>query len=474
MRKALAVATILTLAALGLSLALGACGEAPATTTLAPTTTSAPTTTTTLAPTTTTTTLPPGTGDWPAYHHDMARSGISDYQEPLGVVQEAWTSPDLGNFIYAQPLIVGDQVIVATEGNQVFSLDAVTGEIVWQVSLGAPVDGGTLPCGNINPSGITGTPVIDTENGVIYVVAFLSDGPHHQLFALDLADGTVQWDRAIDPPDLSPKVEQQRGALTLTEGMVYVPFGGLAGDCGAYKGAVVGVPADGTGELISYIVPTERMGGIWNPTGVPVDAEGNLWVATGNTASRSTFDYGNAVLRMSPDLKWLDYFAPSDWVTLNRRDLDINTTAPVLLENGRVLIVGKNTTAYLLDAANLGEIGGEISSISVGSAAFGTAIAQRSRVFVPCTEALVALDVVDDQMVIGWSAAGRSGSPIIAARHVWTLTREGVIRALDPVDGTVVYSLQITQAPTQFATLSAANGQLYVADGTAILALSLH
>lgn len=475
MRKTSAVAMLLVLAVLGLALALGACGEAPATTTLAPTTTtSPPTTTTTLAPTTTTT-LPPGTGDWPAYHHDAARSGISDYQEPLGVVRKAWTSPDLGAYIYAQPLIVGDRVIVATEGNQVFSLDAATGEIVWQTDLGAPMDGGTLPCGNIDPSGITGTPVIDTENGVIYVVAFLSDGRHyHQLFALDMEDGTIEWDRTIDPPDLSSTVEQQRGALTLTQGMVYVPFGGLAGDCGEYKGAVVGVPADGTGDLISYIVPTERMGGIWNPTGVPVDAEGNLWVATGNTASESTFDYGNAVLRMSSDLKWLDYFAPSDWITLNQRDLDINTTAPVLLENGRVLIVGKNTTAYLLDAANLGEIGGEIASASVGSSAFGTAIAQFSRVFVPCKDALVALDVVEDEMVIGWSAPGRSGSPIIAAKHVWTLTREGVVRALDPVDGTVVFSLQITQAPTQFATLSAANGQLYVADGFTILALSLN
>ena len=34
---------------------------------------------------------------------------------------------------------------------------------------------------------------------------------------------------------------QERGALTVSGGRVWVPFGGLAGDCGGYKGRVVGV-----------------------------------------------------------------------------------------------------------------------------------------------------------------------------------------------------------------------------------------
>ena len=67
--------TLLVLAmVLGLAAALGACGAGAPTTTLAPTTTTLP-----------------GTGDWPAYHHDMARSGISDYQQPLGQVTQAWS-----------------------------------------------------------------------------------------------------------------------------------------------------------------------------------------------------------------------------------------------------------------------------------------------------------------------------------------------------------------------------------------------
>ena len=99
-------------------------------------------------------------------------------------------------------------MIVATEGNNVFSLDAATGAVVWQTALGTPVDGKTLPCGNIDPSGITGTPVIDTESGTIYVVAFLSVGPHHELFALDLATGVTRWHLTVD----SARAFRQGGA----------------------------------------------------------------------------------------------------------------------------------------------------------------------------------------------------------------------------------------------------------------------
>ena len=68
---------------------------------------------------------------------------------------------------YAQPLFVDaggggkDLVLVATEENQVYALNATSGAVVWQKKLGNNVATSSLPCGNINPLGITGTPVID-------------------------------------------------------------------------------------------------------------------------------------------------------------------------------------------------------------------------------------------------------------------------------------------------------------------------
>ena len=311
---------------------------------------------------------------------------MSSDQAALGNVRQAWTSAGLDGPLYAQPLVVGDRVFVASEGNSVYALDAATGTIAWQRNLGEPVPASELPCGNIDPSGITGTPVIDAGSATLYVVANLRSGPHHELFALDLSTGTIRWHRPIDPPGLTPAVEQERG-LALNAGRVYVPFGGLYGDCGQYKGAVVSVAADGSGDLASYIVPTSRMGGIWNPEGPAVDGSGDLWVTTGNSAGQNTYDFGNALIRLSPGLTVLDYFAPADWARLNAGDVDLGSLGPVLLPNSRALAAGKEGIAYLANAGNLGHVGNPLASLDIGSSAFGAAATMGSIVFIPSTRA---------------------------------------------------------------------------------------
>src|SRR5919197_728270 len=199
-------------------------------------------------------------------------------------------------------------VFVATENNTIYSLNADTGKAIWRTHLGSPVPLSDLPCGNIDPTGITGTPVIDLRTQTIFGVAFLRDGTHHhELFALDINTGKLRFETTIDPPGSDPMVEQQRGALALsyyhgdssnskggdeaTSGkevgeIVYVPFGGLFGDCGQYHGWMVGAPiayaslegknTSSTGSLstggraggekqiplLSFQVPSDREGGI--------------------------------------------------------------------------------------------------------------------------------------------------------------------------------------------------------------------
>jgi outer membrane protein assembly factor BamB len=411
--------------------------------------------------------------DWPTYHHDAARNGVAADQGALGTVTQAWTSAALDGAIYAQPLVVGDRVFVASEGNTVYALDAAGGGIAWQQNLGEPVPGGDLPCGNIDPSGISGTPVIDVGGGVLYVVANLRSGPHHELFALGLSDGAVRWHRAIDPPGLQPAPEQQRGALALSNGKVYVPFGGLYGDCGPYKGAVVSVAADGSGDIAAYVVPTRRMAGIWNPAGPAIDASGDLWVTTGNSAGQSTFDFGNAVIRLDAQLNLADYFAPSNWAQLNAGDTDLGSLGPVLLPNGRVLAMGKEGIAYLADAGNLGHVGDPITSLQVGAGAFGAAATSGTTVFVPTAEALVAISVNGDQLAVLWRSSGGSGPPIIARGVVWALGYNGKLRALDPSSGNILFSAQLGHPVSRFISPAAAGGRVFVADGDTLIAFTL-
>ena len=183
--------------------------------------------------------------------------------------------------MYAQPLVVGSEVIVATENNTVYALNESTGAVRWSRHLASPVPAG-LPCGNIDPSGITGTPVADVATGRLWVVSF-TDQPayRHTLWELDVATGRTVAQRPVDVSGSDPRTQQERGALVLLGSRVYVPFGGLEGDCSDYKGRVVGAPVSGSGPLVSFTTPNERQAGIWAPAGESV-ANGSLYVATGN------------------------------------------------------------------------------------------------------------------------------------------------------------------------------------------------
>jgi len=422
---------------------------------------------------------PSSGADWPTYHHDQSRRGLASNTPPLSSVQSLWQSPGLDGQIYAEPLAVGSDIFVATENDSVYALDAGTGNVVWRSHLGSPVPAASLPCGDVDPVGITGTPVIDPGKGVLYAAAFVQPG-QDLLFALDVTSGATLWQRSIDPSGADPAVQNQRGALALANGMVYVPFGGRDGDCGAYHGWVVGVPAGGSGALRAYRVPTvggggrsNGGGGIWAPAGVAADSSGNLFVATGNGGS-VTFDYSDSVLKLSPSLQVSGYFAPSNWQALSLADLDLGSEAPVLLDNGLVFVVGKAGVGYLLRASSLGQIGGEAFSARVCSGgAFGASAYASPYLYVPCTGGVVALrvDSSGPSFSVAWSSPRfRAGSPIVAGGALWDLSRDGELYGLDPGNGQAHAQVSVGASATSFPSLAAAGGRLFVPAGTRVVA----
>ncbi len=121
--------------------------------------------------TTPTATVPPTNNtDWTTYHRDNQRTGyIANTPDPHSLTR-AWGT-QLDGAVYAEPLVVGNRVIVATEGDTLYALDSTTGNIQWHTNVGTPVPQSDLPCGNIDPLGITGTPVYDPATGLVYAVA---------------------------------------------------------------------------------------------------------------------------------------------------------------------------------------------------------------------------------------------------------------------------------------------------------------
>jgi len=385
-------------------------------------------------------------------------------------VRRVWESPSLDGAIYAEPLFVGNQVFVATEGNTAYALDGRTGQVQWQTKLGEPVPQSDLPCGNIDPTGITSTPVVDPGRGLLYVVSFIRSPIRHELVALELASGAVRFRRPIDPPGRDPKVEQQRSALALAGDQVLVAYGGLFGDCGNYKGFVLGAPADGGGDLTTYEVPAARAAAIWAPPGPVVDGN-SAYVATGNSIGGGNPDLSNSVLRLSlPALQLQDSWTASNRDELSRSDTDLGSTSPEPVGNGLVFVVGKEGVGYLMRADHLGGSGGEVFSGRVCRGYGGTASAP-PLLFVPCRNELVALRIEDSSFTVAWRIPNvNAGSPIVTGDTVWAIDLDaGQLHAYRAADGQELTSMAVGNA-ANFATPAAGNGLVVVAADRRVIA----
>jgi len=427
-----------------------------------------PVATSTSPPTTTTRSILGAS--WLTYHADNTRSG----NEPLTnftSVALRWKSPHLDGQVYAEPLVFGNSVFVATENNSVYAINASAGTVIWRQNLGAPVQGSALPCGDVSPSGITGTPVIDPSSRLIYAVAFLNP-PHYVLFALGVDDGRIQFQRQVDPQGMDPTVQQQRAALSLANGYVYIPFGGLYGDCGDYHGWVVGISASGGGGTLAYQVPTSREGGIWATSGAAIDSSGDLYVATGNGDSSTVFDHGDSVIELSPTLRELSFFAPTNWVELNVADTDLGSAGPIFVGGHMLFQIGKEGIGYLLNAGALGGIGGQLFSANVCGGAYGGLAYSQPYVLIPCTDGLVAVKIGGSSFRVAWRSTGFfAGPPIITGNAVWTVDRSGMLRVFT-LDGKKMFT-SLVGSVDHFATPSGGDGMVFVAAGDQLLAFGL-
>jgi len=347
-----------------------------------------------------TTTTAPASSGWTTYGGGFTRTSAVAAPAFTHTPVEAWTSPSLDGPVYGQPLFYDGQVLVATENDTVYGLDAANGTVSWSVHLGTPVPSGDLPCGDISPTvGITSTMVVDPASGMVFASGSVESkgAVHHVLAAISTTGHDVTWTVDLDQPGWSAPAQLQRTGLAIAGGRVLVGFGGNYGDCGRYNGWAVGVPESGTGTPVTYRVPTANEGAIWAPAGITVDAGGTVYVATGNGSAQpgQPFDHGDAVIALGPDLTELGYFAPADWAQDNTEDLDLGSTAPIALGDGRLFMVGKQAVAYLLQADALGGIGHPLSSIGVCNSRGANAY-EAGSAFVVCSD-----DGTVDQVVIG-------------------------------------------------------------------------
>jgi polyvinyl alcohol dehydrogenase (cytochrome) len=410
--------------------------------------------------------------DWLQYHGNGARTGAVAGLPAAGPLSIAW-SASLGGAVYGQPLVVGDIVIAATERDEIFGLDRATGAIRWHVRVGTPVPLSRQPCGDIDPLGITGTGVYDSQTQLAYFVA--QSGPDgHVLVGVDPANGSVRLRRTVPSPEHQPADDQQRGALALGSGYVYVVYGGHFGDCGDYIGSVVAMPIGASGAIHSYLVPTAKQGGIWSSGGPAIGPDGTVYVSVGNGAAASTsFDGSNSVTALTPTLTRTGIFAPTDWRQLSANDQDLGSSSPALLGDGRILQVGKDGTGYLLDATRLGGVGGQLAAGQVCSA-FGGPAVQGTVVYEPCLNGLAAVSTAGGRVRVRWRGpGGANGSPVLGGGAVWVAGwNTGRLYELAPRTGAVRQQLRLGAALPHFVSPSLSGSLVLIGTMTGVEAVS--
>lgn len=328
------------------------------------------------------------------FHGNASRDGL--YVAPaltpaaLGTLHRDTTFEGTvtGN-VYAQPLYVQngpggrEAFVVATEENHVTVLSG-TGSVVWDKTYGPPATS-NLPCGNIRPLGITGTPVIDEAARTIYFDTMTTPDNNrtfqHLIYAVSLDTGATKTGWPVDFKNIVPGVSaahhNQRGALTLVNGVLYIPYGGHFGDCDPYRGTVVGIPVNDPARAQHWETPAKE-GGIWATGGVASDGA-SIFAATGNTEGASSWAGGEAVLRLRPGPSFssqpVDFFAPTNWKELDNGDVDLGGANPVLFDMPGapvphlVLAFGKDANLYIGNRDNLGGVGGALSVTRVASGA---------------------------------------------------------------------------------------------------------
>jgi outer membrane protein assembly factor BamB len=493
-----------------------------------------------------------GAGDVLGHHGNPTRDGfyvdgsLTKSAIPKMHVDVNFTATTSGQ-TFSCPLYMADgasgapTIFVATENDDVFALNALTGAQIWKTSVGTAVPIGEMQCGSIDPMGITGTPVIDPVSRTVFVAALVNSGaggttPAHMVFALSVDSGSISWQFDVGATILgfNTTAQGQRGALLFQNGIIYVPYAGLNGDCGVYHGWVISIPATSPTAAKGWATLAPSGSGIWGPSGIASDGS-SLFVATGNTMPDNgplptVWSSANSegVLRLDPGVPprfsstVTDYFAPTGsdgqaWYDDDQADADLGSSGVVLLAvpgatpAQLAFAIGKTQNAYLLDRTNLGGLGNGLqtspsATFTSANQVFGSLFAYatpkgsyvglQETINPGCNNGDVSVfrltTASPPQLTFAWCApGGGAGAPIASTSGnlqdvvVWTYgagsgpgtggTADETLRAYDgDVGGTPIYSSPALPPSEHWISPIIGGGRIYIAGDGVVTALTVN
>lgn len=209
--------------------------------------------------------------------------------------------------------------------------------------------------------GILGTPVIDRTTNSLYAVNWTND-QQYRIYNLNLTTGAIQKGPVVVQgsvggqtfaPNTSGWIQRrkQRAALLLSNGFLYVAFGGdnpdnLAGWLFVYDAATLAM------KTVWSPTPNGRNGGIWMAgDGPAADSAGNIYLQSGDGDLLPTSqNYGDSVIKLrfqNGAISVAGFFAPCNQMLLKKCDLDQGSAGVVLFDQFAVG-GGKDGRLYLM------------------------------------------------------------------------------------------------------------------------------
>ncbi len=378
-------------------------------------------------------------------HNDLARDGANTHEYALTPGSVNTTSfgklfsCSVDGAVYAQPLWVANLNIGGTQHNLLliatahdslyaFDADAIPCNTLWHANLidtghGASAGETSVPSGSgtsyigqgfadITPEvGVIGTPVVDPQAGIVYIVSKSMNAAgtafFQRLHAIDMVTGTEKSGSPVllsgtfpgsggggSSVAFSARQQNQRPGLVLAAGTVYVGWGSHE-DAAPWYGWLMGYHYNGVAFSAAGVfnaAPNHASphggAGIWMSGGAPaVDSNGNLYVTTGNglfdvtNTGGSHNDYGDSFLQLTATLGVSSWFTPSDQASDDANDDDFGAGGAALVINLpsgplRHLVVGggKDGTLYLLNGDSMGGLGdgNALEAFNVGFPIFAT------------------------------------------------------------------------------------------------------
>jgi hypothetical protein len=356
-----------------------------------------------------------------------------------------------------------DVAILTSSYGRTFALDATTGKRLWTYT----------PPGYSSWVGtpqITNTsPLLDPDPAHRYVYTASPDGRVHKLL---LASGkevrSGRWPVTITK---DPTKEKMGSALNVDGPDVIATTSGYIGDAPVYQGHVVLIDRE-SGKIAAVfntlcahrralIVPSscpESDSAILSRGGAVVEPGGKrLLVDTGNATWDGRRYFGDSVLELTvPGLHLRQSYTPKNQAELNSNDLDLGSSAPALLGENRVLVVGKDGVMRVLNLARLDghapggkpRLGGEVQTLETpGDTQLFTAPAvwhhgKETTIFVADFSATAAYALRGGRLHKLWQNDTPGTSPILADGLVYIYEpTAGGIEVYRPGSGTPIAKL---------------------------------